>query len=104
MMAVILLGVFNVPSRSGKRLFSQNYNPNRDSYKKMENEWADWNNEGFEVKLITLGAGQSGADRPTNIMSGYELLTLIPVMLYLMEGICLITLWVKVLTASLNLI
>ncbi|MBB3059779.1 DNA/RNA non-specific endonuclease [Microbulbifer rhizosphaerae] len=56
-----------------KNLFPQNSNLNRGAYKKMENEWADWTNEGFEVKL-KVSLEPPGAERPTNIISEYEVI------------------------------
>lgn len=60
-----------------KNLFPQNSNLNRGAYKKIENEWADWSNEGFEVKL-EVELHPFGVERPTNIISEYE----VPVMLF----------------------
>jgi len=54
-----------------KNLFPQNANFNRSSYKKMENEWADWTSEGFEVKL-KVDLHPPGSERPTNLISEYE--------------------------------
>jgi hypothetical protein len=49
-----------------KNLFPQNANLNRSAYKKRENEWADWTDEGFEVKLkVELDPPDS--NRPTDI-------------------------------------
>ncbi|MGK0272687.1 MAG: hypothetical protein ACI88H_003360 [Cocleimonas sp.] len=56
-----------------KNLFPQNANFNRGSYKKMENEWADWTKEGYEVKL-KVSLNPPGSERPTDIKSIYEVI------------------------------
>lgn len=54
-----------------KNLFPQNSNVNRSAYKTMENQWADWTDEGYEVKL-KIDLHPPGSNRPTNIISKYE--------------------------------
>ena len=54
-----------------KNLFPQNSNLNRSGYKKMENEWADWIEQGFEVKL-KVDLHPPGSQRPTDIISKYD--------------------------------
>lgn len=66
-----LIGHRFMSDQGGKNLFPQNANFNRGSYKKMENEWADWTAEGYEVKL-KVSLDPPGADRPVNIISKYE--------------------------------
>uniref|UniRef100_UPI00248D8CAB DNA/RNA non-specific endonuclease n=1 Tax=Parendozoicomonas sp. Alg238-R29 TaxID=2993446 RepID=UPI00248D8CAB len=56
-----------------KNLFPQNSNLNRSAYKKMENEWADWADEGFEVQL-KVELHPSGAERPTDIVAKYSVI------------------------------
>ena len=60
-------------SSKEKNLFPQNSNFNRGSYKSMENEWADWTEAGYEVKLkVSLEPPESV--RPTDVISEYEVL------------------------------
>ena len=66
-----LVGHRFMSDQGTKNLFPQNSNFNRGSYKSMENEWADWTEAGFEVKLKVL-LEPSGAARPTDIISEYE--------------------------------
>lgn len=54
-----------------KNLFPQNSNFNRGSYKSMENEWADWTEAGYEVKL-KVSLEPPGSARPTDVISEYE--------------------------------
>src|SRR5690554_3502548 len=54
-----------------KNLFPQNANLNQSAYKKMENEWADWIDEGFEIRL-KVELDPPGAARPDNIDVFYE--------------------------------
>lgn len=54
-----------------KNLFPQNANLNRSAYKKMENELADWTQEGCQVKLKVL-LSPPGAERPKEITAYYE--------------------------------
>jgi len=56
-----------------KNLFPQNSNLNRGAYKSMENEWADWTDAGFEVKL-KVDLDPLGSARPDNIKAQYEVL------------------------------
>ncbi len=39
----------------------------------MENEWADWIDEGFEIKL-KVELHPPGSERPTDIISEYEVI------------------------------
>jgi len=57
--------------QGAKNLFPQNSNLNRSAYKTMENEWADWTDAGFEVKL-KVKLDPPGAERPDNIIAEYE--------------------------------
>ena len=68
-----LIGHRFMSDQGEKNLFPQNANLNRSAYKKMENEWADWTDEGFEVKL-KVSLDPPGADRPTSIISQYEVI------------------------------
>jgi len=68
-----LIGHRFMSDQGGKNLFPQNANFNRGSYKKMENEWADWTSEGFEVKL-KVALEPPGSSRPTDIFSEYEVI------------------------------
>src|SRR5690554_5855263 len=56
-----------------KNLFPQNANLNRSAYKRMENEWADWIDEGFAIKL-KIELDPPGAARPDNIEVFYEVI------------------------------
>lgn len=56
--------------QGAKNLFPQDANLNRSAYKKMENEWADWTEEGFEVQL-TVELDPPGAERPDAVISDY---------------------------------
>nr|WP_283777892.1 DNA/RNA non-specific endonuclease [Sansalvadorimonas sp. 2012CJ34-2] len=56
-----------------KNLFPQNSNLNRSAYKKMENEWADWTSEGFEVQL-KVDLHPPGSERPTDIVAKYSVI------------------------------
>src|SRR5690554_245375 len=56
-----------------KNLFPQNANLNRSAYKTMENEWADWIDEGFEIRL-KVELDPPGAARPDNIKARYEVI------------------------------
>jgi hypothetical protein len=68
-----LVGHRFMSDQGEKNLFPQNANLNRSAYKKMENEWADWTDEGFEVKL-KVELDPPGSDRPTDIFSKYEVI------------------------------
>jgi len=57
--------------QGAKNLFPQNSNLNRSAYKTMENEWADWTDQGFEVKL-KVELDPPGAERPDTIFADYE--------------------------------
>lgn len=54
-----------------KNLFPQNANLNMSSYKRMENEWDDWTQAGFEVKLF-IELAPPNSDRPTDILVDYD--------------------------------
>ena len=54
-----------------KNLFPQSSNINRGAYKSMENEWADWTSEGFEIRL-KVELDPPGSDRPDTISADYE--------------------------------
>ena len=54
-----------------KNLFPQNSNLNRGAYKSMENEWADWTDAGYEVKL-KVELDPPGSERPDAIFADYE--------------------------------
>src|SRR5690554_5348981 len=56
-----------------KNLFPQNANLNRSAYKTMENEWADWIDEGFEIRL-KVELDPPGAARPDNVMATYDVI------------------------------
>ena len=66
-----LVGHRFMSDQGEKNLFPQNSNLNRGAYKKMENEWADWTAEGYQVKL-KVKLDPPGSDRPANIISEYE--------------------------------
>ncbi|MGF1723171.1 DNA/RNA non-specific endonuclease [Photobacterium nomapromontoriensis] len=68
-----LIGHRFMSDQGEKNLFPQNANLNRSGYKKMENEWADWTAEGFEVKL-KVELDPPSADRPDNIISEYQVI------------------------------
>ncbi|CAM3504848.1 DNA/RNA non-specific endonuclease [Parendozoicomonas haliclonae] len=68
-----MLGHRFMSDQGEKNLFPQNSNLNRSAYKKMENEWADWTSEGFQVKLkVTLHP--PGSKRPTDIVAKYTVI------------------------------
>jgi hypothetical protein len=56
-----------------KNLFPQNSNLNRGAYKSMENEWADWTEAGYEVKL-KVKLDPPGSSRPDNVSARYEVI------------------------------
>jgi hypothetical protein len=56
-----------------KNLFPQDANLNRSAYKKMENEWADWTAQGFEVQ-VRVELHPPGSSRPTDILASYEVI------------------------------
>ncbi|WP_417358644.1 DNA/RNA non-specific endonuclease [Gallaecimonas pentaromativorans] len=56
-----------------KNLFPQNSNLNRGAYKTMENEWADWTKEGYEVRL-KVKLDPKGSSRPENIIASYSII------------------------------
>lgn len=68
-----LIGHRFMSDQGEKNLFPQNANFNRGSYKKMENEWADWTAEGYEVKL-KVSLEPPNTARPTDIISEYEVI------------------------------
>src|SRR5690554_1996607 len=59
--------------QGAKNLFPQDANLNRSAYKRMENEWADWIDEGFAIKL-KIELDPPGAARPDNIEVFYEVI------------------------------
>lgn len=66
-----LVGHRFMSDQGEKNLFPQNSNFNRGSYKSMENEWADWTDAGYEVKL-KVSLEPPGSARPTDVISEYE--------------------------------
>ncbi|WP_331461430.1 RHS repeat-associated core domain-containing protein [Pseudoalteromonas sp. SWXJZ94C] len=66
-----LVGHRFMSDQGEKNLFPQNSNFNRGSYKSMENEWADWTEAGYEVKL-KVSLEPPGSARPTDVISEYE--------------------------------
>ncbi len=66
-----LIGHRFMSDQGEKILFPQNMNFNRSAYKTMENEWADWTEAGFEVRL-KVRLNPPGAQRPENVISIYE--------------------------------
>ena len=66
-----LVGHRFMSDQGAKNLFPQNANLNRSAYKKMENEWADWTDAGYEVKL-KVSLHPPGSDRPDFIKSKYD--------------------------------
>jgi hypothetical protein len=68
-----MIGHRFMSDQGDKNLFPQNSNLNRGAYKKMENEWAAWTEEGFEVKL-KVELHPPGSERPTDIISQYDVI------------------------------
>lgn len=68
-----LIGHRFMSDQGVKNLFPQNANLNRGAYKKMENEWADWTAEGFEVKLM-VELDPPGAERPKEVYAEYKVI------------------------------
>uniref|UniRef100_UPI001CA4818C RHS repeat-associated core domain-containing protein n=1 Tax=Marinomonas lutimaris TaxID=2846746 RepID=UPI001CA4818C len=66
-----LVGHRFMSDQGEKNLFPQNSNFNRGSYKSMENEWADWTEAGYEVKL-KVSLEPPNSTRPTDVISEYE--------------------------------
>nr|WP_295831436.1 DNA/RNA non-specific endonuclease [uncultured Azospirillum sp.] len=54
-----------------KNLFPQNANLNKSAYKKLENEWADWIDSGYEVN-VEIDLYPPGEKRPDNISVHYK--------------------------------
>ncbi|ROQ28849.1 DNA/RNA non-specific endonuclease [Gallaecimonas pentaromativorans] len=54
-----------------KNLFPQNSNLNRGVYKTMENEWADWTKEGYEVRL-KVKLDPKGSSRPETLLQAIQ--------------------------------
>jgi len=68
-----IIGHRFIGNQGAQNLFPQNANLNRSAYKKMENEWADWIDEGFEIRL-KVELDPPGAARPDNIKARYEVI------------------------------
>lgn len=66
-----LIGHRFMGDQGTKNLIPQDANLNRSAYKKMENEWADWLDEGKEIQA-RIDLSPPGADRPDAINVYYD--------------------------------